>query len=78
MTTGLYRYLRHPQYTGILLFALGWLLHWPTVVTLLLWPLLVAAYAWLARQEERLALEEFGQAYADYAARTKRFVPGLV
>ena len=78
VTSGLYRYLRHPQYTGILLFTLGWLLHWPTVVTLILWPVLVAAYAWLARQEERLALEEFGQAYADYASRTRRFIPGLV
>ena len=78
VTSGLYRYMRHPQYTGILLFTLGWLLHWPTVVTLILWPVLVAAYAWLARQEERLALEEFGQAYADYASRTRRFIPGLV
>jgi protein-S-isoprenylcysteine O-methyltransferase Ste14 len=78
VTTGLYRYMRHPQYTGILLFTLGWLIHWPSVVTLLLWPILVAAYGWLARQEERQLEEEFGSAYLEYAARTKRFLPFLV
>lgn len=78
MTTGLYRYVRHPQYTGIVLFTLGWLVHWPSLVTLLLWPILVAAYVWLARQEERQAVEEFGAAYLEYAARTKRFIPFLV
>ncbi len=78
VTTGLYRYMRHPQYTGILLFTFGWLVHWPSLVTLVLWPLLVAAYVWLARQEERQAVEEFGAAYLKYAARTKRFIPFLV
>jgi protein-S-isoprenylcysteine O-methyltransferase Ste14 len=78
VTSGVYRYLRHPQYTGIFLFTLGWILHWPSVITLLLWPILIGAYAWLARHEERQALEDFGQAYADYARRTKGFVPGVV
>jgi protein-S-isoprenylcysteine O-methyltransferase Ste14 len=78
VTTGLYRYMRHPQYTGILLFTLGWILHWPSVITLLLWPILAAAYFWLARHEERLAFEEFGGAYEAYSARTKRFIPYLL
>ncbi len=78
VSTGLYRYLRHPQYTGLLLFTLGWILHWPSLITLALWPVLAAAYVWLARQEERQALEEFGEAYAQYARRTKRFVPFVV
>ncbi len=78
VTTGLYRYMRHPQYTGILLFTLGWLVHWPSLVTLVLWPFLAAAYVWLARQEEREAVAEFGDAYLEYARRTKRFIPFLV
>jgi len=78
VTTGLYRYMRHPQYTGILLFTLGWLVHWPSLVTLVLWPFLAAAYVWLAREEERQAVQEFGTAYLEYAARTKRFLPFLV
>lgn len=78
VSEGLYRWMRHPQYTGLLLFTLGWILHWPSIVTLLLWPLLVAAYVWLARQEERQALEEFGDDYAAYAARTRRFIPYVI
>lgn len=78
VTDGLYRYIRHPQYTGIFLFTLGWLLHYPTVVTLALWPILIIAYAWLAKLEERHLAGEFGEAYKNYAARTARFIPKLV
>jgi protein-S-isoprenylcysteine O-methyltransferase Ste14 len=77
VTTGIYRWIRHPQYTGIFLFTLGWILHWPSVVTLALWPVLIAAYVWLALLEERRAREEFGTEWDAYAARTKRFVPGV-
>jgi len=77
VTAGLYRYLRHPQYAGILLFTFGWILHWPTVLTLVLWPILTFAYVWLARKEEKQALEEFGEAYKEYMRQTKRFVPFL-
>ncbi|MFQ5651047.1 MAG: methyltransferase family protein [bacterium] len=78
VTTGIYRFVRHPQYSGIFLFTLGWILHWPSVVTLILWPVLTAAYVWLSRFEERQAIEEFGEAYKEYAARTRRFIPGVV
>ncbi len=75
VTTGLYRYIRHPQYTGMFLFTLGWILHWPSIMTLILWPILIGAYVWLARQEEKQAVAEFGEQYLMYAKRTKRFVP---
>ena len=78
VTTGIYRYIRHPQYTGIFLFTLGWILHWPSVITLILWPVLTAAYVWLALFEERQAREEFGSEHDVYARRTKRFLPGIV
>ncbi len=78
VTTGLYRYVRHPQYTGLMLFTLGWIVHWPSLVTLALWPVLAGAYFWLARREEREALAEHGDAWRRYAARTKRFVPFVV
>lgn len=78
VTTGLYRLLRHPQYTGLLLFTLGWILHWPSLVSLALWPLLAAAYFWLARHEERDAETEFGEAWRQYPGNTKRFIPGVV
>ncbi len=78
VTTGIYRWMRHPQYTGIFLFTLGWILHWPSFVTLALWPVLMAAYVWLALYEERQARAEFGDDWDAYAARTKRFIPGIV
>ena len=78
VTSGIYKYMRHPQYTGIFLFTLGWIMHWPSVVTLVLWPVLTAAYVWLAKFEERQAIEEFGEVYKEYSTKTKRFIPGLI
>lgn len=78
VTTGVYRRIRHPQYTGIFLFTSGWILHWPSVITLVIWPILMAAYVWLALREERDALAEFGEKYREYMERTKRFVPWVV
>lgn len=78
VTTGLYRFMRHPQYTGLLLFTLGWILHWPSVLTIVLWPILAGAYIWLARNEEARAIEEYGEAYRAYAAHTKRFIPLII
>ncbi len=75
--TGLHR-LKLTVPTGIMLFTLGWILHWPSLITLALWPILMAAYVWLALFEERQAQEEFGAVYAEYAQHTKRFIPGLI
>lgn len=74
-TTGPYAYLRHPQYAGFSLILLGFLLQWPTLLTLLMFPILVTMYLRLARREEREALAEFGDAYARYAADVPRFFP---
>ena len=76
-TTGLYGHMRHPQYVGFMLIMLGFLLQWPTLLTLIMFPILVTMYVRLARQEEREALAEFGEAYARYAATTPAFFPRL-
>jgi protein-S-isoprenylcysteine O-methyltransferase Ste14 len=76
-TTGAYAYLRHPQYAGFILIMLGFLLQWPTVLTLAMFPILVGMYVRLAHREEREARAEFGEAYARYAATTPAFVPRL-
>jgi protein-S-isoprenylcysteine O-methyltransferase Ste14 len=78
VTTGIYHYMRHPQYTGIFLFTFGWILHYPSFITLLLWPILIVAYVWLAKQEEKQAIEEFGEDYMRYTKRTKRFIPFVI
>lgn len=74
VTSGIYAYVRHPQYAGFILVMLGFLLQWPTVLTLAMFPVLVFMYVRLARSEERDALAAFG---ADYE-RYMREVPGLV
>jgi methanethiol S-methyltransferase len=74
-TTGAYAYVRHPQYVGFLLIMIGFLLQWPTLVTLFMFPILVWMYLALARREEREVLAEFGESYARYAAITPAFVP---
>jgi protein-S-isoprenylcysteine O-methyltransferase Ste14 len=75
--TGPYARIRHPQYAGFMLIMLGFLLQWPTLLTLLMFPILVTMYVRLARREEREVFAEFGEAYARYAATTPAFWPRL-
>jgi len=74
---GLYSRLRHPQYLGLMVVMVGFLLQWPTLLTLAMFPVLVFAYTRLARSEEREVAGHFGQVWADYAAQTPRFIPRL-
>lgn len=74
-TTGPYARVRHPQYVAFVVVMTGFLLQWPTLLGLLMFPVLVAAYARLARREEREARRAFGPAWDAYAERTPRFVP---
>lgn len=75
--TGPYARIRHPQYAAFTLIMVGFLLQWPTLVTLVMFPILVATYWRLARREERDALATFGADYERYRARTPAFVPSL-
>lgn len=72
---GPYARLRHPQYAGFFLIMTGFLLQWPTLLTLAMYPVLVWVYARLARAEERDSLARFGDAYRRYMAEVPRFVP---
>ncbi|HMN26769.1 MAG TPA: isoprenylcysteine carboxylmethyltransferase family protein [Caldilineaceae bacterium] len=73
--TGPYARVRHPQYIGFILIMLGFLLQWPTVITLVMFPILVTIYVRLAKWEEQEALAQFGADYALYAAQTPAFWP---
>ncbi len=75
--SGPYARLCHPQYAGFILIMIGFLLQWPTLITLVMFPILVMMYVRLARREEREALAEFGDVYATYAAVTPAFIPRL-
>ena len=74
---GPYSYVRHPQYAGFILVMFGFLLQWPTILTLLMFPVLVWMYVRLAREEEREAIAAFGDAYRLYAAKVPGFIPRL-
>lgn len=76
-TTGPYAHVRHPQYLGFIVIMLGFLLQWPTVLTLVMFPILVFMYVRLAQREERDAHAEFGDVYARYKACTPAFFPRL-
>jgi protein-S-isoprenylcysteine O-methyltransferase Ste14 len=74
-TAGPYDYVRHPQYVGFVLALLGFLVQWPTLLTLAMFPVLVIMYLRLARQEEREVRAAFGEVYDRYAARVPAFLP---
>ena len=75
--TGLYAWVRHPQYTGFILIMFGFLLQWPTILTLAMFPVLTLMYVRLAMAEERQADTEFGDTYRRWAVETPRFFPNF-
>jgi methanethiol S-methyltransferase len=74
-TEGLYARVRHPQYLAFILIMFGFLLQWPTLLTLIMFPILVYMYVRLARSEEKEVEAEFGEAYRRYASVTPAFIP---
>jgi protein-S-isoprenylcysteine O-methyltransferase Ste14 len=74
-TTGPYARVRHPQYAGFLAVMIGFLLQWPTLPTLVMFPVLVGVYRRLAVSEERSVRAEFPGTWDAYAAVTPRFIP---
>ena len=74
-TDGPYAHVRHPQYVGFVLVLLGFLVQWPTLLTLLMFPVLVVMYARLARTEEREVRTKFGDEYDRHARRVPAFFP---
>jgi protein-S-isoprenylcysteine O-methyltransferase Ste14 len=75
--SGPYSSVRHPQYVGFVIVLFGFLLQWPTLLTLAMFPVLVFMYVRLARFEEREALAQFGAAYERYMRDVPAFIPRL-
>lgn len=73
--TGIYRYIRHPQYTGLMLLGIGMMIEWATLPLLILYPVMTIMYVRLAKREERDMIDEFGEEYRAYMKKTKRFIP---
>ena len=76
-TKGPYARIRHPQYVGFVLILLGFLLQWPTLLTLLMFPFLLVMYARLSITEEKAMRKQFGAEYEAYLLRTPRFIPSF-
>ena len=76
-TSGPYARIRHPQYVAFVLILLGFLLQWPTLLTLVMFPILLFMYGRLAITEEAEMCGRFGNAFEAYAAHTPRFLPSL-
>ena len=76
VTTGLYDLIRHPQYTGLFIGLFGeGVVHWPTIFSVGLFPVIVLAYVLLARSEEKRVIKQFGDEYRDYQQRVPMFLP---
>jgi protein-S-isoprenylcysteine O-methyltransferase Ste14 len=77
VTTGLYKYVRHPQYLGFLLITLGLNVMWLTIITLIMWPVLAVLYWRLAKKEDEEIEEQFGEEFREYKRKVPGFIPRL-
>ena len=75
VTEGLYAYIRHPQYLGLYLILVGFIIQWPTIITVVMFPVLIYMYYRLSLNEEKTLEKEFGQKFLEYKSRTKMFIP---
>jgi protein-S-isoprenylcysteine O-methyltransferase Ste14 len=76
-TTGPYKRIRHPQYLAFILVMIGFLVQWPTIITAIMFPILVVMYVRLAKAEEKEAEARFGEEWRAYARTTPGFLPRL-
>lgn len=74
---GPYALIRHPQYVAFIIIMFGFLLQWPTLLTIIMFPILVVMYIKLAKLEESESIKIFGEEYIEYANNTGRFMPRL-
>jgi methanethiol S-methyltransferase len=75
VTTGIYSKIRHPQYSGIFLISFGMLVQWPTLLTLIMFPVLLFAYLKLSLKEERIVSKKFLDEYNIYKNKVPAFIP---
>ncbi len=78
VTSGIYKYIRHPQYTGFFMITLGMMLEWATLPLIILYSLLLVLYYRLAKKEEKDIEQEFGNEYIEYKQKTKMFIPYII
>ncbi len=77
VTKGPYAYVRHPQYSGLFLVMIGMLIQWPTIITAVMFPVLIYVYYRLSKREENEMIEIFGDEYKRYMKKIPMFIPRL-
>jgi protein-S-isoprenylcysteine O-methyltransferase Ste14 len=77
VTKGVYGHVRNPQYLGMLMLTFGMNIQWLTILSLVLWPLLVILYYRLAKEEAEIMENKFGDAYRKYKQNVPLFIPRL-
>lgn len=75
VTSGIYSWVRHPQYAGLFLLTTGMLIQWPTILTILMWPILLVAYHRLARREEIEVSVIHEAEYMEYRQGVPAYIP---
>lgn len=76
VTDGLYALSRHPQYTGLFIALFGeGVIHWPTLFSVALFPIIILIYYQLAKREEKKMVAQFGEKYRNYMKNTPMFIP---
>lgn len=75
VTGGIYKYIRHPQYISLAICSFGLLLVWPRYLVLITFIMMLFAYYFLAKVEEKECEEKFGKSYTDYLNITNMFLP---
>ena len=78
VTAGPYAYVRHPQYSGLFIIMTGMLIQWPTIITALMFPVLLLVYHRLSKKEESEMIEIYGDEYRRYSEKTPMFIPKLM
>ncbi len=79
ITTGAYRVVRHPIFSGTLIAVLGWAILLKSIISIVYFPFLFLWYLLSTFVEERILIEQYGDQYLDYKKKvTKRFIPFIV
>jgi len=74
---GIYRLVRHPQYTSLGIWGLGMAILWPRFIVLVTLSIMMVLYHVLAKDEERRMLGQYGDSYREYMRKTGMFFPGV-
>jgi protein-S-isoprenylcysteine O-methyltransferase Ste14 len=75
VTDGVHSQVRHPQYAGLFLITIGFLVQWPSLATLIMWPILIFACNRLAMKEEKDVESKFSQEFKENKRNVPAFIP---